>query len=90
MTLSFPNSSRSFDEVKNRVRFWGYDRSIEISFFVEGDVLKAFSPQTGSAEAGFLKAFDAARQRIHEVAEKVYARGRKNGSYSFVLVAADF
>jgi len=90
MTLSFPNNSRSFDEAKNRVRFWGYDRSIEISFFVEGDALKKFSPQAMSAEAGFLKAFDTARQRIHEVAEKVYARGRKNGSYSFVLAAADF
>ena len=90
MRLSFPNSSRSFDEAKNRVRFWGYDRAIEISFFVEGDALKRFSPQTGSAEARFLTAFDAARQRIHEVAEKVYVRNRKNGSYSFVLVAADF
>lgn len=90
MKLSFPNSSRSFDEAKNRVRFWGYDQSIEISFFVEGDALKTFYTQTESAEAGILKAFDAARQRIHEVAEKVYARGRKNGSYSFVLVAADF
>jgi hypothetical protein len=90
MTLSFPNSSRSFDEVKNRIRFWGYDRSIEISFFVEGDALKVFGPQAPCAEAGYLKAFDAARQRIHAVAEKVYARGRKSGSHSFILVAADF
>ncbi len=90
MTLSFPNSSRSFDEAKNRVRFWGYDSAMEISFFVEGNALKRFSPQMGSTEAGFLKAFDAARQQIHEVAEKVYARGRKNGSYSFNLAAADF
>jgi len=43
----------------------------------------------GNAEAGFLKAFNAARKRIHEVAEEVYARGRK-GSYAYILAAADF
>jgi hypothetical protein len=90
MTLSFPNSSRSFDEANNRVRFWGYDSAIEISFIVEGDALKKCSPHAGGAEAALLKAFDAERQRIQEVAEKVYSRGRKSGSYSFVLMASDF
>jgi hypothetical protein len=89
MKLSFPNPSRSFDATRNRVRFWGYDSAMEVSFFVGADALKKLCPEMRSAEAGFLKAFDAARKRIHEVAEEVYARGRK-GSYAYILAAADF
>ena len=90
MTLSFPNNSRSFDEAKNRVRFWGYDSAIEISFIVEGDALKKCSQQLCNTEAEFLKAFDATRQRIHEVAEKVYSNRPKPGSYSYMLGTKDF
>jgi hypothetical protein len=89
MKLSFPNPSRSFDATRNRVRFWGYDSAMEVSFFVGADALKKLCPEMRSAEAGFLKAFDAARKRIHAVAEEVYARGRK-GSYAYILAAADF
>ena len=62
---------------------------MEVSFFVGADALKKLCPEMRSAEAGFLKAFDAARKRIHEVAEEVYACGRK-GSYAYILAAADF
>ena len=89
MRLSFPNPSRSFDAGRNRVCFWGYDSTIEISFFVEADALKRLCPEMSSAETGFLKAFDAVRNRIHEVADKVYVRGGK-GSYAYVLAAEDF
>jgi len=89
MTLSFPNQSRSFDATRNRVRFWGYDSAIEISFFVEADALQKFSPEMSRAEAGFLKAFDAARERIHEVADKVYVC-RHKGAYAYILAAEDF
>ncbi len=89
MKLNFPNPSRSFDATKDRVQFWGYDSAIEVSFFVGADALKKLCPGMSNAEAGFLKAFDAARNRIHEVAEEVYARGKK-GSYAYVLAAADF
>ena len=89
MTLNFPNPSCSFDATKNRVGFWGYDNVIEISFYVGADALKRLCPEMTDAEAGFLKAFDAARKRIHEVAEEVYARG-KRGSYAYVLAAEDF
>lgn len=89
MKLSFPNPSRSFDISKNRVCFWGYDRTIEVTFFVEADALKRLCPQMNSVETGFLKAFDAALERIHEVADKVYVRGSK-GSYAYSLVAEDF
>ena len=89
MKLSFPNPSRSFDATRNCVQFWGYDSAIEISFFVEADALQKLSPGMGNVEGGFLKAFDAARKRIHEVADKVYARG-SSGSYAYSLAVEDF
>jgi hypothetical protein len=89
MSLSFPNPSRSFDATRSCVCFWGYDSTIEISFFVEVDSLKWLCPEIDGAETGFLEAFDSARNRIHEVADKVYARGGK-GSYAYVLAEEDF
>ena len=89
MTLNFPNESRSFDETRKRVRFWGYDRAMEISFFVEADALQKLHPDATGNEAGLLQAFDTARQRIHEAAGKVYGR-RSSHSYSYVLTASDF
>lgn len=91
MQLSFPNPSRSFDDGGRRARFWGYDRTIEVSFYVEGEVLKSLCPYVEAAETGFLQAFDEARSRIYEVADKVYVRGgRGKGAYAYVLTAADF
>ena len=89
MKLDFPNPSRSFDASKNRVMFWGYDKTIEISFFVELDALQRLCPDMTSVEAGFLQAFDSARTRIYEVADKIYGNGAK-GSFSYILVANDF
>ena len=89
MRLSFPNPSRSFDASKSRVCFWGYDRTIEVSFFVEAAALKRLCPEMTGAEAGFLKAFDTVRSRIQEVADSVYARGG-NRSYAYSLAAEDF
>ena len=89
MSLSFPNPSRSFDVTKSHVCFWGYDSAIEVSFFVEADALRQLCPEMSNVEAGFLEAFDAARQRIHEVADEVYVRGR-DGSYAYSLAAEDF
>ena len=89
MVLSFPNQSRSFDSARNRVRFWGYDTAIEISFFIDADALQKLSPEPISAESGFLEIFDAARDSIEEVADKVYVRNRRD-AYAYTLVAADF
>jgi Protein of unknown function (DUF1488) len=89
MKLSYPNPCRSFDASSRRVCFWGYDRTIEISFFVEMEALKRLCPDMSCVESGFLQAFDAALNRIHEVADKVYARGGK-GSYACILTAEDF
>ena len=91
MRLNFPNTSRSYDDAKCRVRFWGYDKTIEISFFVECDALKQLCPKMDNAETGFLASFDKMLSTIHEVANKVYINdsGGK-GSYAYVLSAADF
>ena len=91
MKLSFPNPSYSFDESGNRIRFWGYDRSIEVSFFVETAVLTRLCPGLVSSESGFREAFDKARGRIYEVADEVYQRGGKGkGEYDYVLSLAEF
>jgi Protein of unknown function (DUF1488) len=87
--LKFPNPSRSFDASKSRVRFWGYDSAIEVSFFVEESALRLLCPQMSDAEAGFLSTFDAARVRIHKVAEKVYVRSGR-GASAYGLAAKDF
>jgi Protein of unknown function (DUF1488) len=87
--LNFPNPSRSFDASRSRVRFWGYEGAVEISFFVDEGALRRLCPEMSSVEAGFLSAFDAARKRIHKVAAKVYARAGK-GVSAFSLAADDF
>jgi len=87
MTLNFPNDSRSYDARRNLVRFWGHDSALEIAFFVEVGALCKLHPQTRNVEAGYLEAFDAAQDRIHAAARRVYSRNR-NGAY--LLEAADF
>jgi hypothetical protein len=89
MKLSYPNPCRSFDASHRRICFWGYDRTIEISFFVGMEALKRLCPDMSDAESGFLQAFDAALDRIHEVADEVYARDGK-ASNACILAAEDF
>jgi len=80
MAITFPNRSRSYDATRQAVRFWGYDRSMESSFFIMADALKQMQPNLRFDAIDILRAFDVHRERIYEVAAKVYARGRK-GSY---------
>ena len=87
MSLIFPNASRSYDSSRDAVRFWGYQSSMEFSFFVTTGALRKVQPNMRPDEAGFLDAFDANRDRICAIATVVYARGRK-GSYE--LVTSDF
>jgi hypothetical protein len=87
MTLDFPNVSRSYDETRDLIRFWGYDSAMEVSFFVEVGALTKLDPRTRTLEAGYLETFDAVRDRIHQVARKAYSRARRS---AYLLVAADF
>ncbi|MCW8851761.1 MAG: DUF1488 domain-containing protein [Gammaproteobacteria bacterium] len=89
--LSFSNASRYFDESRNCVCFWGYDSTIEVSFFVAAEALQLLCPEMEKVESGFLQAFDNALGRIHKVADKVYSHGGKGkGSYAYTLAAEDF
>ena len=87
MPLIFPNVSRSYDATRHAVRFWGYDSSIEASFFVMADALRKLQPDAGNDESGCLRAFDTNVELIHKAAAKVYVRGSR-GSYD--LVSSNF
>jgi hypothetical protein len=87
MSVNFPNISRTYDATRRMVRFWGYDRSMEASFFVTADALKRIEPDLESSPNSYLRTFDLHRDLIYSVAAKVYARG-KRGSYN--LYATDF
>ena len=80
LAVSFPNQSRSYDATRRAVHFWGYDRSMESSFFLTADALKQLQPNLQSDVTALLQAFDINRDRIYAIAAKVYARGRR-GSY---------
>lgn len=86
MTLEFPNRSRSFDEVRNAVRFMGHDGMFEVPFFVEANAL-ATKSRANPSEDDCLSAFDAARNSIHDVAREAYSHGRRN---VYTLKAGDF
>jgi Protein of unknown function (DUF1488) len=79
MALNFTNESRSYDATRRAVRFWGYDQSMEISFFVTDGALRKLMPGA-AVEGAFLKAFDEYRDQIRDAAAKVYGRGQR-GSY---------
>jgi hypothetical protein len=87
MTLNFPNPSRRYDAARRRVCFWGYDRSMEVPFFLDESVLFRLDPKTKNAEAEMLATFDASRDRINEVADRVHSFQKRS---FHVLVAGDF
>lgn len=88
MELNFPNPSRSYDEHDSRVEFWGYVSAIQVRFYISIDALKKLDGNMGSTEADYLKTFDAKRDQILKIAEKVYSN-RKSGSYDCQLLAED-
>ena len=73
MALTFPNTSRSYDETARRVRFLGHDGMFEVKFFVEIGALPKIVSRAPS-EADCLAAFDAARSSVHDIARKAYGR----------------
>lgn len=86
MKLHFPNTNRSFDARWGCVRFWAYDESLEIPFFIDVDALTHLAPQSALDEHGLLNAFDQHRDRICKAAGRVYQR---NSRGSYVLRADD-
>jgi hypothetical protein len=84
--LSFPNVSRSYDARRRCVRFWAYDKSLEIPFFLAVDALNNLAPSESEEEKAILAAFDQQRTRICAAAERIYARHRQQ---SYLLLAGD-
>lgn len=85
--IEFPNHSRSYDQSRRAVRFWGHDSALETTFFILEGALKRLQPGTRPDESGLLNAFDCNRDVICAAAAKVYVRGSQ-GSYD--LTAANF
>lgn len=88
MTIHFPNASRSYDNKRNAVRFWGHDQSMETSFFISAEALQGLRPDAPGDEGSLLEAFDRHRAQICEAAARLYGRTRKSGSYD--LHRSDF
>ena len=87
----FPNPRRSLNDNTSCILFWGYARTIEGSFSLEAAAPKRLYPNMTSTETELLKAFDTAREKICEVADKVYERGGGGkGTYAYTLTAGDF
>ncbi len=87
MALSFPNLSRSYDETRHAVRFWGHDNVMECAFVITEEALQRIGPAARLDEIGSLRAFDANLEKIHAAAAKAYAKARR-GFYT--LAASDF
>ncbi len=87
MVLNFPNPTRSYDQRRRSVRFWGYDGAFEISFNVEQAAFARMDPAATPDEIGSLKSFDRHRERILKIAAKLYSRRRGD---TFTLMASDF
>jgi hypothetical protein len=75
MALQFPNPSRSYDAGRQCVSFWGYDNSREITFVVDDAMLKNLQPGVGNDERSILGAFDEFREKLLEIARKLYVGG---------------
>lgn len=73
MALSFPNPSRSYDESRHCVRFWGYDETREVSFQISGVFLSQLAQTFPRDEEGQLALFDQYRDQIYVLAQDIYA-----------------
>lgn len=88
MTIGFPNRSRSYDADHGRIRFWGHDRTVEVTFLLDRSALLKLVPSAEGTEASLLAAFDKARERVLEAAMRVYLP-RQNERF-YVLSDKDF
>jgi hypothetical protein len=71
------------------VCFWGYDKSIEVSFYLDVRALQKLSHGASELEADCLEAFDASSNQIHKVASRIH--GKRGGSvYAHTLTEDDF
>jgi hypothetical protein len=88
MTIGFPNRSRSYDADHDRIRFWGHDRTVEVTFLLDRSALQKLVPSAESSESSLLAAFDRVRDRILDAAMRAYLP-RQNERF-YVLSEKDF
>jgi len=87
MALNFPNLSRSYDPERRRIRFWAHDSAMEIPLFLTESAFHRLSSNPECTEATMLAAFDANRDRINAVADRIHAFDRQG---FHILEADDF
>jgi hypothetical protein len=75
--IEFPNHSRSYDQTRRAVRFWGHDSALEASFFIDEGALRRIPTRYPPRRVRFLNAFDCNRDVICAAAAKVYVRGSR-------------
>ena len=76
MALSFPNPSRSFDDLEVGVRFVGYDGMTSVPFLIDKPALEN-NGAIAATESSLLAAFDASRKLIYDAAREVYSQARQ-------------
>lgn len=87
MALNFPNLSRSYDPERRRVRFWAHDSAMEVPLFLNESAFHRLNPNAASTEAAILATFDANRDRINAVADRIHALDPQG---FHILEAGDF
>ncbi len=75
MSIHFPNVSRSYDANRRTIRFWGHDSAMERSFSITAYALRQIDPDVAMEESALLGVFDTHRDRICQIAAKLYTRG---------------
>jgi hypothetical protein len=78
VALNFPNLSRSYDPERRRVRFWAHASAMQILLFLTESALRRLNPHAARTEAAMLATFDANRDRINAVADKIHAFDRRD------------
>ncbi len=77
MALEFLNDTRSYDDSRQCVSFWGYDSAFEVMFRLDHTALSSFAGQQQLSEPTALKAFDANLDQIRKAAHKLYRGNSK-------------
>ena len=73
MGMMFASHRRTYDSLRQAVRFNGYDSATPCSFFVTAETLRRVHPEMIHSEAGMLEAFDSNRNLICAMAAKLYS-----------------
>ncbi|MGF0537202.1 DUF1488 family protein [Agrobacterium sp. ES01] len=77
MTLSFPNSTRAYDEARGFIRFIGHDGLNQVLFLLPVALFDREGVTSRRKERDYLLAFDRLRERILTTAKQAYQSRRR-------------